>query len=141
MPGIIERFFASFGDLEAAASLVDPDVVLIGVRREAYPELGLYGTFRGRDGLARFIGGLRATYEPQLFRIDDLVETDSIGFAAGRVRHRLRTTGAVFASHFAVRCRFRGGRITHYRIYEDTAATEAAFGVSTASRESVDHAD
>jgi uncharacterized protein len=137
MSSRIERFFASFGDLEAAKALVDAEAILIGVRREAYPEMPLYGAFHSHVGLESFIAGLRAAYEPQMFRIDDLVETDSVGFAAGRVRHRLRATGAEFASHFAVRCRFRGGLITHYRIYEDSAATEAAFGVSTVSRESV----
>lgn len=138
--GIIRSFFARFGDLEQAKKLVDPAAQLIGVRARLYPELPLYGTFVGHDGLERFIGGLRRAFDTRMFVIDAAIENDDIGFASGRFEHRVRQTGALLRGHWTVMCRFKDGTITHYRFYEDTAALEEAWGVRTECRETVSDA-
>jgi ketosteroid isomerase-like protein len=135
--GIIRSFFASFGDLEQTKALVDPAAQFIGVRARAYPALPLYGTFTGHEGLERFVGGLRRAFETQMFVIDADIENDEIGFACGRFEHRVRENDALLGGHWAVMCRFKDGRITYYRFYEDTAALEAAFGVRTEYQETV----
>jgi uncharacterized protein len=138
---IIREFFASFGDLERARALVDPEAQFVGVRAQSYPELPLYGTFTGHDGLARFMDGLRNAFDTQFFAIDAEIENDELGFASGRFEHRVRHTDALLRGHWALMCRFRNRRITFYRFYEDTAALEEAFGVQTACRETVRHED
>ena len=137
MSGIISRFFAAFGDFGRVAPLVHPDVRLVGVRAASYPELPLYGTFVGHDGLRRFMAGLRDAFEPQLLEIDAELESTEIAFACGRFEHRVRRSGAQHRSHFAVVCHLRDHKIVHYRFFEDTAALEEAFGVHTQSLEQV----
>jgi ketosteroid isomerase-like protein len=138
--GIIRSFFASFDDPDRTKALVHPEAELIGVRAGSYPDLPLYGTFVGHDGLERFVAGLRRAFETELFAIDHVLEDAEAGFASGRFRHRVRSTGAVLQSHWAVACRFDAGRIVRYRFFEDTAALEQAFGVHTTCRETV-HAE
>ena len=137
MPELITKFFNSFGDLDAAKKLVDPSVELIGVRAEEYDEMPLYGTFVGHEGLERFMEGLGKVFDPQLFAIDTVLENDEIGLAVGRFQHRVRDNDALHTSHWAVACRFKDGKITHYRFYEDTASLEEAYGIRTTSRETV----
>lgn len=137
MSGIIATFFASVRDLEAVKALVDPDATFVGVRAGNYPDLPLYGTFIGHDGLHRFLAGLASAFEPQRFVIDHELESETVGFASGRFEHRLRANNRLLRSHWAVRCHFRDGKIIRYRFYEDTAALEDAFNVHTQSREDV----
>lgn len=137
MDGIIRRFLASLGDPEQMKALVDPVAEFIGVRAERYPEVPTYGRFVGYEGLAEFVAGVQTLFDPQLFEIEAELESDEIGFATGRMEERAKATGAHFRTRWTVFCRFKDGRIVHYRFFEDTAALEEAVGVRTASRETV----
>lgn len=137
MAGIIRNFLDNFGNLEKTKLLVTPDVTFIGAREQSYPELPIYGTFIGHSGLERFMAGLGRAFKPQLFVIDEEVEEEHVGFVCGRFEHQIRDTGVLLRAHFAIMCRFKDGKIASYRIYEDTAALEEAFGIKTESRETV----
>jgi len=134
---VIRRFLGSLSDLDQAKTLVDPEARFIAVREQFDETLPLYGTFVGHDGLVDFVGGLRAHFDTRMFTVDAVIETDELGFAAGRFEHRIRATDRLFRSHWSVLCAFRNGRITLYRFFEDTAALEEAMGVHTLCRESV----
>lgn len=131
----IRKFLSSLGDLDHASHLITPDAEFIAVRAETYPELPLYGTFRGATGLAAFVAGLRAVYDTQSFDVDFVLESETVGFAAGRFDHIIRDTGHHFRSHWVVMCQFEGDRIALYRFYEDTAALEEAMAVRTQCKE------
>lgn len=138
MTGKIAQLFASFGDVDRFLSLLDPDVRLIGVRARRYPELSLYGTFDGHAGARSFLAGLAAAFDVQTFTIDASLEDEVQGFATGRFQHRLRVNDAILRSYWAVHCGFRNGRLLSYRFFEDTAATEQAFGIRTSAMEDID---
>jgi ketosteroid isomerase-like protein len=137
MTGKIAQIFASFGDVDKFLSLLDPDVRLIGVRARRYRELALYGTFDGHEGARRFLAGLAAAFDVQTFTIDASLEDDGQGFATGRFEHRLRVNDAILRSYWAVHCGFQNGRLLSYRFFEDTAATEQAFGIHTSTIEDI----
>lgn len=137
MSEIIRTFLSSLGDLDTARKLVTPDVRFIAVREQRYANLPLYGTFEGHDGMVDFISGLRAYFDTQHFHIDSVLESEKLGFASGRFEHRIRTTGRLFKSHWAVMCKFREGKIELYRFYEDNAALEEAMNSQTECREEI----
>lgn len=137
MTNLIQTFLASLNDLETAQSLVTADARFIAVREESYPELPLYGTFVGHDGLSTFVDGLRAHFDTRSFVLDRSIENAAFGAAFGRFEHRIRTTGRLFRSHWAIYCAFDAGKISEYRFYEDTAALEEAMEVQTRCKETV----
>ncbi|WP_165390154.1 nuclear transport factor 2 family protein [Thalassococcus sp. S3] len=137
MTHIISAFFSNLGDLEKAKAFVDPDAIFVGVREHPDVNLPIYGTFRGHDGMMRFVGALKDAFDTQLFEIDMVHENPTEGFATGRFEHRVKRTGALFRSRWALFAQFRDGRISHYRFFEDTAALEEALGVRTICREAV----
>ncbi|WP_417267263.1 nuclear transport factor 2 family protein [Celeribacter baekdonensis] len=137
MTSLIQTFLASLNDLERAKTLITPDARFIAVRAEQYPDLPLYGTFLGHQGLEDFVVGLRKAFDTQSFHLDHVIENGEIGAAFGRFEHRIRTTEKVFRSHWAVMCEFQDGKISLYRFFEDTAALEDAMGCRTHSKESI----
>lgn len=134
---IIRTFLASLGDLDKAQQLVTPEARFIAVREQVDSTLPLYGTFIGRQGLKAFTEGLRRAFDTQMFKVDAVLENDTIGFASGRFEHRIRATDAIFRSHWALMCEFEDGRISLYRFFEDTAALEEAAGIRTQCKETV----
>lgn len=131
---LIEDFFKTLktGDLEALLALIHPKAEIIGVRETADDRMPIYGTFRGPDGMRAFVDILRSSFETELFEVDTIMEDDIRGFACGRFRHKVRMTGRLFVSNWALYAEFQDGKISLYRFHEDTAALEAAFGVTTA---------
>lgn len=128
MDTITQRFFAALthGGPDAALALVDPDAEFIAVRPDGDPRNPLYGTYRGHDGVRRFIGLLGDTFETELFAIDAVAANGEEELARGRLRHKVRATGRLFACDWALACRVRGGRLVRYQFFEDTAALEQA---------------
>ncbi|WP_448207126.1 nuclear transport factor 2 family protein [Azospirillum sp. sgz302134] len=128
---VLTAFFQALGrkDMDAVLALVDPAADFVAVRPEPSPELFLYGTYHGHDGVRRFFAGLSEAFEPQTFTIEKTMQDGDSAVAWGHLRHRVRSTGALFDTAWAVACRIRDGRIAHYRFFEDTAALHAAFGV------------
>lgn len=137
MAAKIHAFFQSLKDVEAAKRLIAPDAVFIAARAKSYPDLPVYGTYRGHEGFSRFVAQLRESFDTKLFQIDHALENEETGFASGRFSHRVRKTGDMFDSHWAVLFKFKDGLVAHYRFYEDTAALEEAFAVRTRSCEDV----
>lgn len=128
---VLTAFFQALGrkDMDAALALVDAEADFVAVRPEPSPELFLYGTYHGHDGVRRFVAGLAEAFEPQSFTLDKALADGDSAVAWGHLRHRVRATGRLFDSAWAVVCRLKEGRIAHYRFFEDTAALHTAFGL------------
>lgn len=128
---VLGGFFAAWrgGNLEELLALVDADAEFIAARPEGSPDISLYGTYRGHDGVRRFIATLGDVFEPQRFTVDKVLEDGTNSVAWGHLTHRVRATGRLFDSAWATVCDLKDGRIARYRFYEDTAALHAAFGV------------
>ncbi len=137
MSSKIETFFASLSDLEVAKTLITEDCQFFPVRDEHYSEVPIYGARRGRDGLEDFVQSLRNAFDTQSFHVDHVMETETEGAGFGRFEHRVKTTGKMFRSHWALQCAFEDGKMSVYRFYEDSAALEESLGVQTRCIETV----
>ncbi|NLH79248.1 MAG: SnoaL-like domain-containing protein [Phyllobacteriaceae bacterium] len=124
---LVHRLFAAFGDSpEAVSALFAPDGEILAVRPDAEPGHPLYGTHRGPDGIRRVLAAFAATFEPEHFEIDDVVETPDRAWASGRFGYRVRATGHLFASDWALKLELRDGKIRRYRFFEDSEALALA---------------
>jgi NADPH2:quinone reductase len=124
---IVDEFFAALdsGNEEAALDLVTPDATFEAQGPASVP---IYGCFEGREGVRRFIATLRELFDTERFDVRQSTQSDGLAFAYGYMQHRLRTTGRVFRSEWALYCELRDGRIRTYKMFEDTAALAAACG-------------
>ena len=132
--GVIETLFDKLksGDMDGLLEIIHPDAVIIGVREQENARMPIYGTYRGPEGMRMFVGTLRTAFETELFEVGHIMETDGKGFACGRFRHKVRHTGRLFESAWALYAEIEDGKLSLYRFFEDTAALEASFGISTA---------
>jgi uncharacterized protein len=124
---IIDKFFIELGDgnEEAALELVTPDATF---EAQGPPSVPIYGRFEGYDGVRRFMATLRELFDTERFDVRQSTQSDGLAFAYGYMQHRVRTTGRVFRSEWALYCEVREGRIRTYKMFEDTAALAAAYG-------------
>jgi ketosteroid isomerase-like protein len=76
---------------------------------------------RGEDGHSR--RGAAASHPARA-----LTKSDGLAFAYGYMQHRVRKTGRLFRSEWALHCEVRDGRISTLKMFEDTAALTAAYG-------------
>jgi len=84
------------------------------------------GTYTGKEGVHAFIANLGKAFETQAFAVDHLIAEGSIVFASGTFTHRLKSTGKLFTSAWALRCVVEGGKIREYHFYEDSGAFATA---------------
>ena len=124
---IVEDFFAALGsgDEDAALELVTPDATFEAQGPATVP---IYGRFVGHDGVRRFIATLRELFDTERFDVRRLTQSDGLAFAYGYMQHRVRKTGRVLRSEWALYCEVRDGRIRTYKMFEDTAALAIAYG-------------
>jgi uncharacterized protein len=83
---------------------------------------------RGPRRRSPFIATLREHFDTERFDVRQSTQSDGLAFAYGYVQHRVRDTGRVFRSEWALYCEVREGRISTYKMFEDTAALVAAYG-------------
>ena len=124
---IVEDFFTAFssGNDEAALELVTPDATF---EAQGPPAVPIYGRFEGHDGVRRFIATLRELFDTERFDVRQSTQSVGLAFAYGYMQHRVRKTGRVFRSEWALYCEVSDGRIRTYKMFEDTAALAAAYG-------------
>lgn len=137
MTSLIRTLLSNLKDIEKVKQLISNDAKFIAIRSQSYPELPIYGTFTGHDGVELFLTTLRDTFDTQQFHIDHVIETPEHGAAFGRFEHRVRATGKMFRSHWAVMCAFEDGKISLYRFFEDSAALEEALETRTICKERI----
>ncbi|MEQ5840640.1 nuclear transport factor 2 family protein [Paraburkholderia acidicola] len=122
----LQQFFSKVGarDVAGALAVIDDATVF---EPQGPAHLPIYGRFVGKAGVERLLGTLAEQFETETFEIRKWAEADDYVFAYGFMQHRVRKTGRTFKSEFTVVAQTEGGLIRHYRIFEDTAAAEAAF--------------
>lgn len=127
---VVRRFFAAFasGDGEALVATFHPEAEIVAVRDGAREAGGPYGRYRGHAGVREMVAALGATFETEAFTVDGVLGEGEVAFASGRFAHRVKATGRLFQSAWALRCVVKDGRIREYRFYEDSAAFAEASG-------------
>jgi uncharacterized protein len=121
---VVRRSFDAWnrGDLAAYLGCFDPEVEWTTTGR--YVEAG---TYRGHEGLLRYLGGLTAEFDDVEINPEALVQVGDRIVATVRITGRGRASGALVELTLTGVCSFRDGTIVRIHNYADqTDALEAA---------------
>jgi ketosteroid isomerase-like protein len=108
------------------ATLFDVDVVF-----EIQGDDGVLpwiGRKTGRQAIADFIRDVRTLTEPVTFDVEDILASDSRAAIIGALQTRIKATGNIIATQFAIILTVTGGVVTRFQMLEDS------FEVSRAAR-------
>jgi uncharacterized protein len=86
------------------------------------------GRRMGRDAVADFIRDLRRLTEPVKFHVQDILASDARAVIVGELATRIKATGKVIESPFAIILTVSGGEVTRFQMLENS------FAVSNAAR-------
>ncbi len=123
---IVEDIFESFGrgDVPSVLAALSEDVEWFIPGPAEIPYAGLR---RGRDEVRQFFSALGGAVDFERFEPREFISQDAVVAVVGFERGRVRATGKVFDNPWTMIFKLRGGRVTYFRGYEDTAAVAAAF--------------
>jgi len=122
---LLERI-GSRQDPAEIAALFDADLVF-----EIQGDDGVLpwiGRKTGRQAVADFIRDIRALTEPITFVVEDILASDSRAAIVGALETRIKATGKIIATQFAIILTIKGDLVTRYQMLEDS------FDVSKAAR-------
>jgi len=86
------------------------------------------GRKTGRQAIADFIRDIRALTEPVAFDVEDILASDSRAAIIGALQTRIKATGKITATQFAIILTITGDVVTRYQMLEDS------YDVSKAAR-------
>ena len=86
------------------------------------------GRKTGRWAIINFIRDIRTLTEPITFEVDDILASNSRAAIVGVLQTRIKTTGKIIATQFAIILTITGDVVTRFQMLEDS------FGVSKAAR-------
>jgi ketosteroid isomerase-like protein len=119
---IAEKLLAAMrqgADPDAIAALFSYDMEFeIPGDDGALPWLGRKTT--GRAVITGFVRGLRNLTEPVKFNVQDLLTSDTQAVIVGELATRMKATGKVVESPFAIILTISDGKISRYRMLEDS---------------------
>ena len=84
------------------------------------------GRRKGRNGIADFIRDLREQDEPIRFEIHSTIVEGEKAVSLGEFASRVKKTGKVIESEFAIEFTVQDGLIVRYRLFEDSFAVAQA---------------
>jgi uncharacterized protein len=122
---IVQELFAAFGrgDIAAVLGALTEDTEWHVPGPSSVP---FAGTYQGPEQVGQFFAALGGAVEFEAFEPREWVAQDDKVIVLGYERPRARATGRVYDNQWAMAFRLRGGKISRLRIYEDTAAEQAA---------------
>jgi uncharacterized protein len=82
----------------------------------------------GRQAIADFIRDIRALTEPVTFVVEDILASDGRAAIIGALQTKIKATGKIIATQFAIILTIKGDVVTRYQMLEDS------FDVSKAAR-------
>ena len=82
----------------------------------------------GRQAIADFIRDIRALTEPVAFEVDDILASEHRAAIIGALQTRIKATGKIAATQFAIVLTIAGDVVTRFQMLEDS------FDVSKAAR-------
>ena len=126
MSNPVEQFFSHFGsgDIESALKLVHPDAVF---EAQGPSDVPIYGRFEGIEGARKFLTIASGMFDTEDFQFRKWATADAFVFAYGYMQHRVRKTGQLFKSEWALVCQVEDELIRSYKMFEDTAALAEAY--------------
>ena len=127
--GVAQKLLEGIGsgrDPDEIAAQFDADVVF-----EIQGDDGVLpwvGRRTGRQAIADFIRDIRTLTEPVAFDVEDILTSDSRAAIVGALRTRIKATGNIIATQFAIILTITGDVVTRFQMLEDS------FEVSRAAR-------
>ena len=100
------------------ATLFDADVIF-----EIQGDDGVLpwiGRKTGRRAIADFIRDIRTLTEPVAFDVEDILTSDSRAAIVGALRTRIKATGKIIATQFAIILTITGDVVTRFQMLEDS---------------------
>jgi hypothetical protein len=86
------------------------------------------GRKTGRQAIADFIRDIRTLTEPVTFEVEDILASDSRAAIIGALQTRIKATGKITTTQFAIVLTIAGDVVTRFQMLEDS------FDVSKAAR-------
>jgi ketosteroid isomerase-like protein len=86
------------------------------------------GRKTGRQAIADFVRDIRTLTESVSFEVEDILASDNRAAIIGALQTRIKTTGKMIATQFAIILTITGDVVTRYQMLEDS------FDVSKAAR-------
>ena len=126
---IAEKLLEGIGDGRSPteiAALFDAEVVF-----EIQGDDGVLpwiGRKTGRRAIVNFIRDIRTLTEPITFEVDDILASNSRAAIIGALQTRIKGTGKIITTQFAIILTIMGDVVTRFQMLEDS------FGVSKAAR-------
>jgi ketosteroid isomerase-like protein len=126
---IAQKLLAGIGggqDPGEIAALFDADLVF-----EIQGDDGVLpwiGRKTGRQAIADFVRDIRMLTDPVTFDVEDILASDSRAAIIGALQTRIKVTGNIIATQFAIILTITGGVVTRFQMLEDS------FDVSKAAR-------
>src|SRR5258705_1989503 len=78
------------------------------------------GRKTGRQAIAEFIRDIRTLTEPVTFDVEDILASDSRAAIIGALQTRIKVTGKVIATQFAIVLTIAGDAVTRFQMLEDS---------------------
>lgn len=124
----VKAFFDAFakGDYQGILDAFHPETTITGVREAKRKTNEVYGTYKGIDGAKEMLTNLGNAFDTQSFTVENIVGGEGIAFANGKFVHKLKSTGKLYPSDWALYAVIKDGKIYEYHFYEDTAKFEEA---------------
>ncbi|MCM3849678.1 nuclear transport factor 2 family protein [Pseudonocardia sp. DR1-2] len=122
---LLRRFAGRDAPPESLAELFAEDVdFFVAGDTDVVPWIGRK---TGRAGVADFWAQIQDRLESEHFVVSDIMSKGDRVVVLGDLRSRLRETGRVISTEFAFDVEVSNGRITRFRMLEDTFAVARAF--------------
>lgn len=123
---IIKTYFGHFlkGEKEKVFEMLSNDVVWSVKGSDNVPTVGQR---RGIDEINSFIENFQANFQPKSFNILYYFEQDNNVFAIGNFTHFVIPTQREISSDFMIEFIVENGKISSYKILEDSYALYLAF--------------
>jgi len=123
---LVQGAYEAFGrgEIEALAELMTDDVEWVNPGDpDDNPNAG---TFKGKEAVLGWFGGLAATREYSTFEPREFIAQNDKVVCLVYTEATVRDTGRAFVSHEAQVWTFQDGKLTRFQNYLDTAAADAA---------------
>lgn len=133
--GFAERYLAAVGAYHSAPSDVTKATVAALFSEDCdwcipgdLERVPWIGARRGREAVAAFFEELRLYNEPERFEVRDILTGPGRAIVLGDLATRVKATGRLIETDFALDIGVRQGLIVRYRMFEDTFAVARAVG-------------
>lgn len=125
---LVEDFFTAFGNgnVDGILATFHENATIIAIRDSDTKPGEPYGSYRGKEGVKAFLTTLGNIFDTQAFSVEHIIGEGDVAFANGKFIHKVKATGKLHASDWALMCTISNGKIIQFHFYEDSASLARA---------------